>query len=633
MEEKNQNSNEYTGEYGNSVEAGDTSQSSIYSYSYRNQPSEATKSGDYHGEENNTSSTETKTESAGEQESFQSTSWQSQSAQQSQNNSWQSQSTQQPQNNSWQSQSTQQSQNNSWQSQSAQQPQNNSWQSQSAQQPQNDNWQNQTSQGFQNGFNEPKPAKKPEKESGLTWKKVGVCAALAAIFGVVAALCFGAVSLFTEKVLGINTTAKDVEIAKTTDQVIYDNAEKESVGTADVSGIASRTMPSIVAITSTQEGQTYYDFFGQEYQEEDIPSSGSGFIVGKNDTELLIATNNHVIAGAKTISVQFIDEEVYEAKTKGTDSAADLAVIAVKLTDIKSATLESIKIADLGDSSEAKVGEMVVAIGNALGYGQSVTVGYISAKDREIAESSESGTAGNTINVIQTDAAINPGNSGGALLNMQGEVIGINSAKIADSMVEGMGYAIPISEATPIIDELMNKEVLTEEQKGYLGISGKTVTAEAASFDMPSGVYVAEVAKGGAADKAGILPKDIITAINDIKVTTIESLQEKANSYKKGTKVTITLQRSNNGEYEEKKVEVTLQGKDSLNSLQGENSESSQENNPQNDSSPEEGSQGEVSQGGNSQEEDVPGEEDDGSGSNEEYGFNDFFGDFFPFGW
>lgn len=607
MEEKKQNSNEYTGEYGNSVEAGDSSQSTIYSYSYRNQPSEATKSGDYHAEENNTSSTEAKAESAGEQESFQSTGWQSQSAQQPQNNSWQSQSTQQPQNNSWQSQS--------------------------AQQPQNDNWQNQTSQGFQNGFNEPKPAKKPEKESGLTWKKVGVCAALAAIFGVVAALCFGAVSLFTEKVLGINTTAKDVEIAKTTDQVIYDNAEKESVGTADVSGIASRTMPSIVAITSTQEGQTYYDFFGQEYQEEDIPSSGSGFIVGKNDTELLIATNNHVIAGAKTISVQFIDEEVYEAKTKGTDSAADLAVIAVKLTDIKSATLESIKIADLGDSSEAKVGEMVVAIGNALGYGQSVTVGYISAKDREIAESSESGTAGNTINVIQTDAAINPGNSGGALLNMQGEVIGINSAKIADSMVEGMGYAIPISEATPIIDELMNKEVLTEEQKGYLGISGKTVTAEAASFDMPSGVYVAEVAKGGAADKAGILPKDIITAINDIKVTTIESLQEKANSYKKGTKVTITLQRSNNGEYEEKKVEVTLQGKDSLNSLQGENSESSQENNPQNDSSPEEGSQGEESQGGNSQEEDVPGEEDDGSGSNEEYGFNDFFGDFFPFGW
>lgn len=535
MEENNQNSNEYTGEYGNSVEAGDNTQSSIYSYSYKDHQSEATRSGDYYAEEN----------------TYHSDAGQSQTSTQQRNDSSQNGTWQEAPYQSQQQDSTQ-SRNSGWQETPYQnQQQNNSWQEQSSQN------QSRNMSGQGNG-----------KSGGLTWKKVGTCAGLAIIFGIVAAICFQGVCYFSSRVLGINVAAINTDIGHTTDNVKYTKtATTAAIGTMDVSGIAQHTMPSIVAITSTQEGEKYYDLFGQQYQGKDIPSSGSGFIVGKNDTELLIATNNHVIQDAKTISVQFIDEEVYEAKTKGSDASADLAVIAVKLTDIKSSTLDAIKIASLGDSSEAKVGEMVVAIGNALGYGQSVTVGYISAKNREITESSEDGSSSNKINVIQTDAAINPGNSGGALLNMRGEVIGINSAKIADSSVEGVGYAIPISEATPIIDELMNKEVLTDAQKGYLGISGRTVTEEAASFNMPNGVYVSEVAKDGAAEKAGIKQGDIITAINDIQVTTIESLKEKANSYKKGTKVTITLQRNSDGTYEEKKVELTLQGESSLKSL------------------------------------------------------------------
>ena len=254
--------------------------------------------------------------------------------------------------------------------------------------------------------------------------------------------------------------------------------------------------------------------------------------------------------------------------------------------------MESIKIARLGDSSEVKVGEMAIAIGNALGYGQSVTVGYISAKNREITETSENGEVGNTIKVIQTDAAINPGNSGGALLNIRGEVIGINSAKIADSQVEGVGYAIPISEADPIIDELMNKEVLTDKEKGYLGISGRTVSEEATSFNMPNGVYVSEVAEGGAAEKAGILSGDIITAVNGVTVTNIESLQQKVTSYRKGTEITLTVRRLSEGEYAEQEITVTLQGEESLDSLPQETSSSSEQPDTQVTPNPEEGSDG-----------------------------------------
>lgn len=319
--------------------------------------------------------------------------------------------------------------------------------------------------------------------------------------------------------------------------------------------------------------------FGGRYQ-QDQTSCGSGFIVGQSDKELLIATNNHVIDNANTISVQFIDDEVYEAKVKGTAASNDLAVIAVKVNDISSSTMDKIKIADLGSSDSLKVGEMAIAIGNSLGYGQSVTVGYISAKDREISEDADSRSkTSNKIKVIQTDAAINPGNSGGALINLNGQVIGINSAKIADSSVEGVGYAIPISVATPIIDELMNREELSDSEKGYLGVSVETVTEEASQYNIPNGAYVRAVSEGSAADKAGIKAGDIITCINNMEVTTKESLSEKVNSYRKGTEIEVTFQRSNDGEYEERKVTVKLQGQESLDGLPSDNSQSNQGNN------------------------------------------------------
>ena len=533
MDEKNQNTNQYTGEYGNPVERTDNQEtsgeqeSSIYSYSYKDHRSEATSSGDYRAEDNvstvNTSGTDSAGSAQGQQDGAGTEPFWSQAG------------------------------NSQAESRKSADVETGWGQADDSQ----------TESREENAG----ARRNREKKSGLTAKKIASCAGLAVVFGVIAAVCFQGVCYFSSHVLGINVSAVDTKVGYTTDNVNYTEiATQEAVGTTDVSGIARQTMPSIVAITSTEEGQNYYDLFGQYYQGQDTTSCGSGFIVGKNDKELLIATNNHVVEGAKTISVQFFDDEVYEATAKGTDSAADLAVIAVKLADVKSSTMKSIRIASLGDSSEAKVGEMVVAIGNALGYGQSVTVGYISAKDREIREDSSNPNS-STMKVIQTDAAINPGNSGGALMNMRGEVIGINSAKIADSSVEGMGYAIPISEATPIIDELMNKEVLTDSEKGYLGISGKTVSETVTAYGMPEGVYVAEVAEGGAAQKAGIKQGDVITAINDVTVTTIESLKEKANSYKKGTTVSITLKRNNNGVYEEKKVDVVLQGEESLNSL------------------------------------------------------------------
>jgi serine protease Do len=562
----------YTGEYGNAVEdfeKENNSESSIYSYSYRDQKSEATHSGDYSAREHDHSSSEYTGQRASDSES---------------------------------SREDFGRQPDQTYSQTAGNDQ--GWHQAAPQQEQHRET-SQSSSGKDAVDNSDKPHRMP---GGITWKKIAGCVGLAVVFGIVAAACFQGVCYFSSHVLGVNITAVNRDIAYTTDQVNYTvAATNTAIGTADVSAIVQETMPSIVSITSTSEGEGTYDLFGQYYEGQDSTSAGSGFIVGKNSSELLIATNNHVVSDAKAISVQFFDDEVYDATTKGNDSSADLAVIAVKLKDMKESTLSSIRIATLGDSSECKVGEMVVAIGNALGYGQSVTVGYVSAKDREITEESDdSSSQGSSIRVIQTDAAINPGNSGGPLIDMQGKVIGINSAKIAASSVEGVGYSIPISEATPIIDELMNREVLTDSQKGYLGISGKTVTQEASNFNMPEGVYVAEVAENGAAEKAGIKMGDIITAINDIQVTTIESLKEKANSYKKGTKVTITLQRSNNGTYQEKKVDVTLQGESSLNSLDdgsssgssdssGSNNDSDQGNNGSND-----GSSGEDSQDGDS---------------------------------
>lgn len=573
MDDKNQDTNEYTGEYGNVVEraepdysdvdeaaegdAGSSSQeqnSSVYSYSYRENQPEATRSGDYRASEHDYASRN----EASAQDREASRDEAGETGRSDDAGQWHAAGETIRESRGWTQAET-------------------GAQSYNQQSP------------YEQTRSRTEAEDKKDRE-GLTGKKIAACAGLAALFGVVAAVCFQAVCYFSGQVLGVNLTAGNVPLAYTTDNVKYTNASTNmAIGTADVSGIAQQTMPAMVSITSTAEGEGGYDLFGQYYQGRDSVSAGTGFIVGRNDTELLIATNNHVVSGAKAISAQFIDEEVYEATTKGRDSAADLAVIAVKLKDIKKTTMQSIRVASLGDSSECRVGEMVVAIGNSLGYGQSVTVGYVSAKDREITTESEDGSGqGNRMKVIQTDAAINPGNSGGPLLDMNGRVIGITSAKIAASSVEGVGYSIPISEATPIIDELMNREVLTDAQKGYLGISGKTVTEEASNFNMPEGVYVDEVAKDGAAGKAGIKKGDIITAINDIKVTSIESLREKANSYKKGTKVTITLQRSNNGSYEEQKLEVVLQGESSLNDL-GDGSSSGKSSDDKNQQ-PDEGS-------------------------------------------
>ncbi len=485
-----------------------------------------------------------------------------------------------------------------------------------------------------------KPKKVPKKDANWL-QKLLFCAACAAVFGVVAGVCFQGVRYVSDQFLPsqssqtkLKTTTEGSDQAgpaSTAGQDVQEGTDGNKavatqVGVADVSGITEQTMPAIVAITSTTKGANYYDLFGREYEGQESTGAGSGFIIAQNDNELLIATNNHVIEGAKTISVQFIDGEIYEAAVKGTDSGNDLAVIAVSVKDIKEATMNKIAIADMGSSDDLKVGEMVVAIGNALGYGQSVTVGYVSAKDREISATEGNGYGsgtGNTIKAIQTDAAINPGNSGGALINMRGEVIGINSAKIASSTVEGIGYAIPISVANPIIEELMNKEKLSDEEKGYLGISGQTVTDAATAFNIPNGVQVKEVSKGGAADKAGIQVGDIITSINNMEVRSIESLQEKANSYKKGTEVEIKVQRSNNGTYEEKSFKVKLQGSSSLDGLSNDRA-TDPSGSGQGDSGSGQGDSGNGDAGNGSGGNGNPGE--DGYGSDDGFGgFFDFF--------
>ena len=321
-----------------------------------------------------------------------------------------------------------------------------------------------------------------------------------------------------------------------------------------ITSVVNETMPSIVSIRSTSTEPSIW--FGQQFDQE-VEGSGSGIIVGKDENELLIATNNHVVAGANKIKVTYIDGSESDAIIKGADAGADLAVITVDITQMKKETLDAIKIAKLGNSDNAKVGEMSIAIGNALGYGQSVTVGYISAKDREVGISDGYNTK--KMILLQTDAAINPGNSGGALLNAAGEVIGINTVKYADNKVEGMGFAIPISKAIPVINELMSREVLKTEEQGYLGIGGYDVTEDVSStFNIPIGVFVKIVDQEGAAKKAGLLPGDIITGADDIEIASMTQLSDYIKSKRVGTKVTIKLMRSTNGTYVEKTYQVTL---------------------------------------------------------------------------
>lgn len=351
----------------------------------------------------------------------------------------------------------------------------------------------------------------------------------------------------------------------------------------DVSDIASSTMPAIVSITSksVQEVQNYFDMFGMggQGQEQETESAGSGIIVGQNDTELLIVTNNHVVEGADTLSVAFVDNEVYEAAVKGTDADNDLAVVAVKLSDISENTMSKIKTIQLGDSDSLQVGQQVVAIGNALGYGQSVTTGIVSAVDRQIEDSSTT--------LIQTDAAINPGNSGGALLNMQGQLVGINSAKMASTEVEGMGYAIPVSVAQPIMEDLMSRttrEKVSEDKAASIGIQGVDVDSSTAeTYGMPEGAYVASVNEGSAAEKAGIKEGMIITKFDGTSVGSMEELKSQLAYYSAGETVKITVSVANDGEYQEKELEITLDSADKISSSGSQdNSQESQQQQSEN---------------------------------------------------
>ena len=345
-------------------------------------------------------------------------------------------------------------------------------------------------------------------------------------------------------------------------------------GSLDVSEIVSEALPSIVSITtkSVQEVQNYFGMYGMygyapQQQEQEVEGSGSGIIVGKNDDELLIATNYHVVEGADTLSVAFTDGNAVEASVKGFDEERDLAVVSVSLDDVEDDTMDAISIANIGSSDDLKVGEQVVAIGNALGYGQSVTTGIVSAKNRRMDSSNNTVTDGSDdssdgVNLIQTDAAINPGNSGGALLNMNGEVVGINSAKLASTEVEGMGYAIAISDVTDILENLMNettRDKLEDADHGVLGIKGRSVSSEAVQmYSIPAGVFVNEVVEGGAAEKAGLKANSVITKFEGKSVSSTDQLIEYLSYYEPGEEVELTVAVPNGTEYKEDTITVTL---------------------------------------------------------------------------
>ena len=403
---------------------------------------------------------------------------------------------------------------------------------------------NNTDRSFQESRKAPKPKKKFPK------KAIAV-AGFAVLFGVIGGLTFQGTNYITGKLLGTTSTKEETKSTKTVANTQL-TTSKTAVS-SDVSDIVDATLPSIVSITNMSVQQVQ-DFFGGIRQQES-KSAGSGIIISQNDTELLIVTNNHVVEGSETLTVTFVDETSVEALIKGTDSARDLAVVAVPLEKIPDETMDAIKLATLCDSDGIKVGEPAIAIGNALGYGQSVTMGIVSATERTI--SGYDGT------YIQTDAAINPGNSGGALLNINGEVIGINSAKINASEVEGMGFAIPISDTTDIIENLMNKETrskVSEAERGYLGIKGYDVTEEGAQmYNMPTGVFIAEVIDGGGAKDAGLTKGMIITEFDGSSVDDMETLKGLLEYYKVGEEVSVKVQvPEKNGEYTEQEVTVKL---------------------------------------------------------------------------
>ena len=412
---------------------------------------------------------------------------------------------------------------------------------------------------------QPQDHKKKAKKPMSAAKKWGMTLAMAACFGLVAGGVFIGTAAVGTKVIGTATEQKqEVTIPTTTTTTAADSSDTsdnvKATGEMSVKDVASSAMPSLVAISTTtvEEVET---FFGTTSQE--VPASGTGVIVGQNDDELLIATNNHVVSGATSLSVSFIDDETVEGQIKGTDADNDLAVVAVKLSDIKDETKSQIKIAVMGNSDDLEVGDQVVTIGNALGTGQSLTSGYISAKDRTISSQDES--TGETITsegLIQTDAAINPGNSGGALLNMNGEVIGINSAKLASTEVEGMGYAIPVSRVSDIIENLMNEQTRTKvaaEDQGTIGIKCLDVSSQIQqAYNMPAGIYISEVTSGGAAENAGLKSGYVLTSFDGHSITSTSELKSLLQYYSAGETVEVEVQVPDNGSYETKTFSLTL---------------------------------------------------------------------------
>ena len=396
-------------------------------------------------------------------------------------------------------------------------------------------------------------------------KKAAKLVASAAVFGLVAGACFVGVSVAKDKLYP--STADRIETTSgTTSAKSETSSSGSSSSSSNVASVVNEVMPSVVSITSTIQSSNYYGFGTQESE-----GAGSGFIVAKTKDNLMIATNNHVVSDATSLTVGFADDTTAKATVVGTDSSADLAVISVKIKDIKDSTASKIKVATLGSSDDLKVGEEGVAIGNALGYGQSVTTGVVSAKNREVS------LTDGTMNLLQTDAAINPGNSGGVLINMDGQVVGINNAKLEDTSVEGMGYAIPITTAKTILTDLMNASSVSTKDAAFLGVVGRDINESYSSaLGIPSGIYVSQVVSGSPAEKAGISAGDVITKFEGNNVSTMSGLKEKLALKKANTKVKITFKRANqSGTYEEKTVTVTLGKKSDFSDVTTDNSSDS----------------------------------------------------------
>ena len=397
-------------------------------------------------------------------------------------------------------------------------------------------------------------------------KKIAKLVASAAIFGLVAGTCFVGVSVVKDKFYP--STADKIETTSGTTSSKKETSSGSGSNSQNVASVVNEVMPSVVSITSTIQSSNYYGFGTQESE-----GAGSGFIIAKTKDSLMIATNNHVVSDATSLTVGFIDDTTAKATVVGTDSSADLAVISVKIKDIKDSTASKIKVATLGSSDDLKVGEEVVAIGNALGYGQSVTTGVVSAKNREVS------LTDGTMNLLQTDAAINPGNSGGVLINMDGQVVGINNAKLEDTSVEGMGYAIPITTAKTILTDLMNAGSVSTKDAAFLGVVGRDINESYSSaLGIPSGIYVSQVVSGSPAEKAGISAGDVIVKFEGNNVSTMSGLKEKLAIKKANTKVKITFKRANqSGTYEEKTVTVTLGKKSDFKNVTTDNSSDSSE--------------------------------------------------------